>query len=152
MQVVADTSFLVALMNPRDMWHARAVALNAALLTADATVSLFDCVIAEAISTAVRHLHEKGYASQVGKLFLWLNEHVHDESITWVLPDVPRLYTAVMDLIRATNGQLNFNDALLALACRERCIAAIATFDSDFRQIAWLRCLASPADVTQAIS
>jgi predicted nucleic acid-binding protein len=44
----------------------------------------------------------------------------------------PRLYLHVLDLIRATSGELNFNDALTALACRERSIPAIASFDPDF--------------------
>jgi predicted nucleic acid-binding protein len=43
---------------------------------------------------------------------------------------------------------LNFNDALIALACRERSISAIASFDADFDAIAWLKRLHLPADVT----
>jgi predicted nucleic acid-binding protein len=43
---------------------------------------------------------------------------------------------------------LNFNDALLALACRERNIPAIASFDADFDQVSWLRRLATPVDLT----
>ncbi|MFQ6016158.1 MAG: PIN domain-containing protein [Anaerolineae bacterium] len=39
---------------------------------------------------------------------------------------------------------MNFNDALIALACRERGIPAIASFDADFEQVAWLRHLAPP--------
>jgi predicted nucleic acid-binding protein len=40
---------------------------------------------------------------------------------------------------------LNFNDALISLACRERNIPAIASFDADFDQVAWLHRLATPA-------
>jgi predicted nucleic acid-binding protein len=43
---------------------------------------------------------------------------------------------------------LNFNDALIALACRERSIPAIASFDPDFDQVSWLRRLARPDDLT----
>lgn len=43
-----------------------------------------------------------------------------------------------------TNGVLNFHDALIALACREREIPLIASFDPDFDQIIWLHRLASP--------
>ncbi len=44
-------------------------------------------------------------------------------------------------------GALNFNDALIALACRERGIPSIASFDADFDQVPWLRRLARPEDV-----
>jgi predicted nucleic acid-binding protein len=65
----------------------------------------------------------------------------------WILPDVPRLYPAALDLIRSSAGALNFNDALIALACQERGIPAIASFDEDFDQVAWLRRLAGPVDI-----
>jgi predicted nucleic acid-binding protein len=38
-------------------------------------------------------------------------------------------------------------DALIALACREREIPAIASFDADFDQVAWLKRVAAPEDV-----
>jgi predicted nucleic acid-binding protein len=60
---------------------------------------------------------------------------------------VPELYPPALDLIRASLGELNFNDALIALACRERNISAIASFDADFDQVTWLRRVAKPADI-----
>jgi predicted nucleic acid-binding protein len=77
-----------------------------------------------------------------------LNAQVPSDAITWILPDVPHLYPEVLDLIRSSSGALNFNDALIALACRERGVPAIASFDADFDQVAWLQRLAHPEDVT----
>jgi len=101
-QIAIDTSVLVGLINPRDLWRQQAVALHDALLTADGKLLYFDCVVAEAISAAARRLHEK---------------------------------------------KLNFNDALIALSCREREIPAIASFDADFDQVTWLRRLFRPEDI-----
>ncbi|MBI5350287.1 MAG: PIN domain-containing protein, partial [Chloroflexi bacterium] len=42
---------------------------------------------------------------------------------------------------------LSFNDALIALACRERDVPAIVSFDADFDQVKWLKRLARPEDV-----
>ena len=78
--------------------------------------------------------------------FGWSNATV--DTITWVLPDVPRLYAKVIGLMQSSGGELNFNDALIALACRERDISAIASFDADFDQVSWLHRLATPADLT----
>jgi predicted nucleic acid-binding protein len=75
-----------------------------------------------------------------------LNDQVTGDAITWVLPDIPRLYPEVLTLIRSSSGALNFNDALIALACRERGIAAIASFDADFDGVPWLQRLAHPED------
>jgi len=68
--------------------------------------------------------------------------------ITWIMPDAPRLYAEALALMRLSAGALNFNDALIALACRERGILAIASFDPDFDQVCWLRRLARPDDLT----
>jgi len=107
----------------------------------------FDCVAAEAVSAAARRLHEKGRSADVADLLDRLKTQVPIETITWILPDAPRLYPKVLDLIRFSAGALNFNDALIALACQEREIPALASFDPDFDQITWLRRLARPEDV-----
>ena len=58
----------------------------------------------------------------------------------------------MVELIRGSDGKLNFNDALMALACRERDIPALASFDRDFDTISWLTRLASPEDVKQLLA
>lgn len=147
MQVAVDASVLVTLLNTPDLWHTEALSLRAALLDADITPVVFYCVVAEAISAATRRLHEKGHIVQVRSLLDRLKAEVPRDTLTWILPDVPRVYPQVLGLIGASSGALNFNDALIALVCRERDIAAIASFDTDFDEIPWLRCLAVPSDV-----
>jgi len=69
------------------------------------------------------------------------------EDILWVLPDVPALYTDIVELVRSSNGALNFNDALIALSCHHRDISFIASFDRDFDEVTWLQRLAQPDDL-----
>jgi predicted nucleic acid-binding protein len=47
-------------------------------------------------------------------------------------------------VLPCVDGVLNFYDALIALACREREIPVIASFDPDFDLIPWLNRLTSP--------
>ncbi len=49
--------------------------------------------------------------------------------------------------MKSSSGELNFNDALIALSCREREISAIASFDTDFDEIGWLRRIETSDDV-----
>jgi predicted nucleic acid-binding protein len=147
-EVVIDSSVLVGLLVPNDLWHSQAVALWEAIKAAGHVGLFLDCVAAESVSVATRRLQEKGRLADVQPLLDRLNVQVPSEAITWVLPDVPHLYPEVLDLIRSSSGALNFHDALIALACRERSIPAIASFDADFDQVAWLRRLARPEDVT----
>jgi predicted nucleic acid-binding protein len=148
MRIAIDSSVLVALLDTRDSWRNKAVALYDALLAAGLTPVYFDCVAAEAISAVARRLHEKGRAVQVPSLLDRLSAQVTLDSITWILPDVPRLYPQVLSLIRSSSGELNFNDALIALACQERDIPAIASFDADFDRVDWLKRGAEAADLS----
>lgn len=147
MEVVIDSSVLIGLLVPNDLWHVQAVALWDAIKAGGHTGLFFDCIAAETISAAARRLYEKNRWVEVKSLLDRLDTQVPGDTITWILPDVPHLYSEVLDLIRSSSGALNFNDALIALACRERGIPAIASFDADFDQIAWLRRLACPGDL-----
>ena len=148
MDIAIDSSVLVGLLVPNDLWHTRAVALWKAIKTAEHVGLFFDCVVAEAISAAVRRMYEKGRATEVASLMDRLNAQIPLDTITWILPDVPRLYPQILELIRSSSGELNFNDALIALACQERNIPAIASFDADFDRVDWLKRIAEPADLS----
>lgn len=147
MKVAIDSSVLVGLINPCDLWRDKAIALRRALLDHEAELYYFDCVVAESISVVVGRLKEKGFLADVEVLFDQLSIRMPVTSITWILPDVPHLYPEIINLIRSSTGALNFHDALIVLTCREREIPAIASFDADFDQVTWLRRLTAPDDV-----
>lgn len=147
MKVAIDTSVLVGLINPLDHRRSQAMGLCDALIAARAELVYFDCVAAEAVSVVVRRLEEKNRCEEVKPMLDRLMQQAPQDTLCWVLPDVSRLFTDILALIRSSSGALNFNDALLALACRERGIEAIASFDADFDQVDWLRRLARPEDV-----
>jgi len=147
MKIVVDSSVLVGLINPRDHRHTQAMKLRDALVAAGVELVFFDCVVAEAISAVVRRLEEKNRSGEVKTMIDRLAGQVSQDSICWVLSDVPRLFQEILHIIRSSSGTLNFNDALIALACRERDIEAIASFDGDFDQVDWLRRLSKPEDI-----
>ena len=148
MEIVIDTSVLVGILVPNDHWHTQAVSLGKAIKEREHTPVYFDCVAAEAISVIVRRLEEKGLSAEIELLFKKWNDQIPSDAISWVFPDVPRLYSEIINLVQSSAGSLNFNDALISLACRERGIEAIASFDRDFDQIDWLKRLSLPADIT----
>jgi len=131
--VAIDSSVLVGALNKLDQ------ALLAALQDVAATLVYFDCVVAESISTILRRLSEKQKFSEVHSFLAEIAEALPANRLTWILPDSPRLYDDILALIGASSGELNFNDALIALACRERGIAVVASFDADFDAVNWLQ-------------
>jgi predicted nucleic acid-binding protein len=150
MFIAVDTSVLIGMLNPRDIWRPRAETLLTALRDAGFTLLNFDCAVAEAASTLMRRLHEQKRDAEVLAMLDALGVQIPPRVITWTFLDVPRLYTQVLDLMRDSSGELNFNDALIALECRERGIPAIASFDADFDQVTWLKRVAEPGDLPVA--
>ena len=137
--VVIDTSVLVGVLYPRDHRHTQAQALVNDIVDAGYGLVYFDCVVAETISVIVRRAEEQHYQGDIAVLFQLLKTRIPAENITWIFDGVSRLYDAVLDMMQTSNGTLNFNDALIALACQQRNILSIASFDTDFDQISWLR-------------
>lgn len=90
-KAAVDSSVLVGLLNPRDLWRSQALALHDALIASRVELFYFDCVTAEAISVAARRLQEKGRSAEVETLIGELHARVPVSTITWILPEVPRL-------------------------------------------------------------
>jgi predicted nucleic acid-binding protein len=147
-QLAIDTSVLIALINPADLWHSQAIILEKALLDRQLEPVYFDCVAIETISAITRRLQEKKRGEDTSVVIDRLMKQAPLESITWILPETERLYIQALDLIRVSKGSLNFNDALIALACRERSISILASFDTDFDMVSWLQRLSRPEDLS----
>ena len=137
--VVIDTSVLVGLMNPADVWHDKAKQLIQKIQADENNrLILFDCVLSECVSLICRRLQEKKRTIELHAFLAAFETQFPLNTISWILPDVPQMYTAVLTLMKQSGGQLNFNDALLALACQAQQFKQIASFDSDFDQVPWL--------------
>ncbi|MCP5097890.1 MAG: type II toxin-antitoxin system VapC family toxin [Chloroflexi bacterium] len=143
-QVAIDTSLLVGLINPSDVWSNKAYKLQQMMQENQVQIILFDCVFAEATSVIVRRLHEKKRYSDVDVLINKLSAQFPVDALTWIFPQVANFYPEILNLMRSSQGALNFNDALIALACQASNIPAIASFDADFDTIPWLKRLSLP--------
>jgi predicted nucleic acid-binding protein len=136
--VVIDANVLVALTDAHDKWHPVAVTLRDALLAVNAPLVYFDCVVNEAIGVIGRRAEEQKRSDQFGSLLDELASLVPATQITWISAAGQRLYEQVLRLCRDHGGRLNFNDALMALVCREFDLGWIISFDGDFDEVEWL--------------
>ena len=146
-KVGLDTSFVIGLMDEQDVWHAPAQALQTSLDANELQTYIFDCVLAEVISALARRTHEKRRRTAFPELIARLKTRFPTKVVTWLYPDLPANYDAVISLVEQSAGELNFNDALVAISCRKRGIPFIASFDADFYQVSGLTRIARPEDV-----
>ena len=65
MEIVVDSSVLVGMFVPNDVWHEQTVELWATIEASGHRAVVLDCAAAEAISVAVRRLREKGFVADV---------------------------------------------------------------------------------------
>jgi len=146
-QAVIDSNVLVALTDSRDKWHSQAQTLLNSLEVEDVRLIYLDCVLNETISVMARRAEEQQRSHQFSALLNKFKQQIIMENITWISPEIPRMYPDVIGLIEDTSGKLNFNDSLIALFCKEFAINVIISFDRDFDMIEWLRRISEPSGV-----
>lgn len=143
-EMVMDANVLVALIDRRDKWHPQAVALRDALIEQQVRLIYFDCVVNETVGVIGRRAEEQRRSDQFGELLDDLSRQIPASSITWISREGERLHDQVLALCRAHGGHLNYNDALMAVFCREKGIRWIVSFDRDFDELSWLLRISSP--------
>jgi predicted nucleic acid-binding protein len=147
MKALADTNFLVALLDKKDSLHRRAGILNEHLINVDAEIFFADCVINETVSVLVRRLREQRRLGDIEGLLDVLERSFPPASLTWTYPGVDEEWASVFDLIRKTRGKVNFHDALLAQAALSLGIPNIVSFDANLDEVtAWKR-IGRPEDI-----
>ena len=138
-EMIFDASFLVALVDERDVWHSNAVTLMNALRIKETKAVYLGCVLNEVISVLGRRFEERGRTNEFDGVLRKLKKKIPERLITWVYPRVPELYKAILNLVGEHKGKLNFHDALIALVSKEMDIEYIVSFDKDSDEIKWLK-------------
>jgi predicted nucleic acid-binding protein len=147
LQLAVDSSALVAIIDARDKFHSQANQLVVLARQQRIGLIYFDCVVIETIGAICRRTHEQKRTEMLHPLLDALNRWIPASNITWTGSDLPQLYPIAIDLVRQMNGALNFNDAFIAILCRELQINAILSFDRDFDLVPWLKRIADPQDL-----
>jgi predicted nucleic acid-binding protein len=145
--IVVDTNVLVAQVDNHDKWHAQAQKTGSKLKALGYASVYLDCVMNESVGVLARRTVEQKRPSDFLPTLSALQLKVPDDAITWVSKETERLYNDIINLIRQTDGKLNFHDALIALCCQELGIQFIFSFDRDFDDVDWLTRIAEEGDI-----
>jgi len=138
-RVALDSNVLVALVDQHDNWHTQAKALLESITEKEIDVVYFDCVLNETVSVMARRSEEQKRSAQFPVLLDKLQKRVPEELVTWISGNAQDWYSRIIELVRQSEGSINFHDALIALACKELNIPVVASFDGDFDDIPWLK-------------
>ena len=135
--IALDANVIVADLDDGDVHHKRARELLDRLEREGHTLVLLDVCVGEAVSVVCRRARErKASPPDLDKVLATVRNWHTEGAITWVAVETERLFDEVIATVEATNGRLNFNDAVLVALHRERVIDALASFDAGFDQVA----------------
>ena len=143
-KAILDSSFLVALIDEKDKWRNTAVLIQKALRKRKARLVYLDCAVNETISVIARRLEEKGRSQEFTLALQKMEQAIPAKRITWMYPEVRRLYPEILIVIKEHDGKLNFHDALMVLAAREMDIPHIVSFDQDFDEVEGIERIGKP--------
>ena len=149
-KAIVDSNFIIALVDKKDKWREQALPLQNALRKENAELIYLDCIINETISVVGRRLEEKGRSDEFETVLENIEQIVPPENITWIYPEVRRLYREILNLVKAYNGSLNFHDALIIVAAKEMKTLSIISFDKDFDQVEGVTRIKRPSDLKGA--
>jgi predicted nucleic acid-binding protein len=122
MALLIDASYIIALLDPRDQWHAKAKGLWPTVAEQQVRPLTHTFVVAEAVS--VVGPRRGGKLAQEVYDTLW-------EEFQVVEPD-RRMLDEAMGVVLKFDGALSLSDGLSVLIARRRRVRAIVSFDSDF--------------------
>jgi predicted nucleic acid-binding protein len=146
-RAIADSSFLIPLIDGRDHHRKLAVGLKKKMERNEFGLIYLDCVMNEVVSVLGRRFHERGMLDHFSSVFREIRGYFLPERIVWTYLEVKRLYEQIFELILEHKGRLNFHDCLIALLAREKGIGYIVSFDRDFDKIEWIERIGDPSDL-----
>lgn len=146
-----DTSYLVALYDAADVFHARARAIGDALRAHGAQFLYLDCVLNEVLNVLARRARDRGKGVALNQILDRVLAEIHKGLITWIYPATPEWYDHCLDLMRHSGWALNFHDALIVKAWQEIGFDAIVSFDEDFDLVPGLRRIRSADEARSLI-
>ena len=130
-EVVLDANVIVGLLDAQDVWNERARRLVRELHVQGHSILVLDLIAAEALSVICRRaIERKVKAPDTGKVIAAIREWQRLGVMAFVSHDIETRFEQILDEVAASDGALNFNDALLVVLQRERSIQQVATFDA----------------------
>ena len=97
-----------------------------------------DFILGETISVLARRLEEHKRSTDFTKILAEIRFKIPLEKITWASMNSWRWYNNILSLIDQYKGELNFNDAFIAIQMQRSHISHLISFDKDFDQLLWV--------------
>lgn len=136
--VIVDTNVIVSLIDEKDKWHNRSLELIARADSEGWKGVILDLILFEAISVISKRLNERGRPDDVSEKIDKIVE-IFLKQVTWTGNMIGLWFGEIIDIVKRSNGRLNFNDAFIVVFCLKNGINFILSFDRDFDEIDFIK-------------
>ncbi|MBI5471912.1 MAG: PIN domain-containing protein [Ignavibacteriae bacterium] len=109
-----------------------------------------DIVIGESLSVVARRCEEQRRTPDFAAIISSVQAAIPASRIQWTASLVRTLYNKILQMMVAYNGQLNFNDCLIALFMQRNNLQHLVSFDADFNLLSTIHRISSPEDLLHA--
>jgi predicted nucleic acid-binding protein len=141
-EVVLDANVIVGWLDEQDTQNERATRFIRGLRAQGHSILVLDLIAAEALSVICRRATErKVKATDTGKVIAAILEWQKLGVMAFISHDIEAHFEQILDVVAASSGALNFNDALLVVLQREKSIGEVATFDAKLASVSDFRAL-----------
>ncbi len=141
-QYLLDANFLVALLDARDVHHARAVHLLTEIQTVEVQFFISDAIINEVLSVFAKRCESKGLQAEFANFTKRFRAAISDYPILCLYELIPTHYKTIITTMTRHQGRFNFHDVLILLFLKEVPKVHLVTFDQDFQEIRSLKVIA----------
>lgn len=131
-KVILDANYIVGLIDEKDIHHKAALLIENKLIETNAQFVYFDCVINEVVNVLIKRANEKKHVQKINTFLEKLHLRCPKEDITWIYPDIEDYYESIIQMVKKSEGSLNFHDSLIVLMANEFEISHVVSFDKDF--------------------
>ena len=133
--VVLDANVIVGLLDEGDSQSARAHELVARLQAEGHQPVFVGFLLAEALSALCRRSFErKKQPPQLDPIIEWVHEQ-RARGLVYFPALTDEDFAGALDVMKSSQGELNFNDARLVVMQRRGEIGDVASFDADFDRV-----------------
>ena len=146
-KALADTNFVVALLDANDSLHQTASVLLQFLKAGSTQIGYTDLVINEVIVVVSRRVRAQRRENQFEAMLTKIEQQYPAADLLWAYSGIEEKRPSLIEIVRKSGGKLNLHDALLGRTAELLQITYIISFDARLDSLTFVKRISRSEDI-----